>query len=441
MNNTESRRKSPGRVSARSVLLALLIAPGVALALQPGTYRCSSYNVSGGGGNCRLAPPIVIHADGTYAESSTVGTYRVVGDQVKFSESRIRGPGQISGGNQIAFEYEYRGWRHAVTYQCRDCGAAAGTPRDPERDAARSGARVWAQVRLKFDRADGVLGWVNSAHLVPADKAAEFAASGASQPPAGSATGSAFLDGRQTLVANFRQASAGRRYVVFLDSGRQRLPVAEVFVPPSPPEQTIELDARLDFRPAGAQSPRSDRGTGARTAVIAREPQPASPDPAPPYPVPPYHGAEALAQAQQTPHQGPAASPGAGEPAASPRPSPAQGFADFIQGVEGFTKQMRRILRPGESTADPNAAPPYPSPPTGGAYSTRGVETGSPPPYLPSAPPGSSPPYPPDPSAALPYPSPPAVQAAPYRHPDGPAAPGQKCHPLIPKYSQPGCIE
>ncbi len=37
--------------------LCLLLTPGMAHALQPGTYRCSSYNVSGGGGSCRNFQP------------------------------------------------------------------------------------------------------------------------------------------------------------------------------------------------------------------------------------------------------------------------------------------------------------------------------------------------------------------------------------------------
>ncbi len=61
----ESYRTLASRMFRRGVLLALLLAPCAALALQYGTYRCWHYNVTGGVGNCRLAPPIVIKADGT----------------------------------------------------------------------------------------------------------------------------------------------------------------------------------------------------------------------------------------------------------------------------------------------------------------------------------------------------------------------------------------
>ena len=47
-----------------------------------GTYRCWSYHVSGGAGNCRIAPSLVLHADGRYEMSSEHGTYRVSGDVV-----------------------------------------------------------------------------------------------------------------------------------------------------------------------------------------------------------------------------------------------------------------------------------------------------------------------------------------------------------------------
>jgi len=246
-------RSAVGRRLRLLALVALLV-PATALALQVGSYRCWSYNVSGGGGSCRLAAPITVNADGTYSESSTSGTYRIDGNRIRFSQSTIRGPGLIAADNQIIFEYDYRSRHHTVTYLCQDCKAAPSTAkRTPA--AAAAGALVWAQLRLAFDRPDGYLSWANSAHLVPAEQAAAFAASDAASPPAGSATSSTYLDGKQTVVANFRQATGGRRYVVFLDSGRQRLPVATVHLPASPAEQTISLDASLDFKPAAA--PRS----------------------------------------------------------------------------------------------------------------------------------------------------------------------------------------
>jgi hypothetical protein len=97
--------------------------PGV----QPGVYRCLSFNISGGTGSCRMSTPITIHADGTYDESSTHGTWRERGKRITLSESRFRGPGVVAG-NRIVFEYDFRGMRHTVTYLCRECAADGPTP-------------------------------------------------------------------------------------------------------------------------------------------------------------------------------------------------------------------------------------------------------------------------------------------------------------------------
>lgn len=237
----------------RAAMLAILLLPTAASALQFGSYRCWSYNVSGGGGSCRLAPPIMIRADGTYQESSTSGTYRIDGNRIYLSRSTVRGPGVIAGENQITFDYDYRGWHHTVTYLCQDCGAESA----PAKSKTAAGTTVWVAVRLSFDRSDGYLDWANSAHLVPAAQAAQFAASSASTPPSGSSTGSAYAEDRQTVVANFRRAEGGQDYVVFLDSGRQRIPVASIHVPATPAEQTLNVKASLDFSTPAAPAPHS----------------------------------------------------------------------------------------------------------------------------------------------------------------------------------------
>lgn len=257
MHRGSRREPFPSAGSFAAMVCIGLLGALPAHALEPGTYRCWSYNVSGGGGSCRLAPPIVIHADGTYQESSTRGTYRVAGNRIYFSESTVRGPGLVSGWNQITFEYDYRGWRHTVTYLCQDC-ASSGQAGPAAPGAGAAGASVWVQVRLQFPAPDGYLGWVNSAHLVPFEQAAVFAASGAAPPP-GSATGSAYLEGRQTVVANFRKAIGARDYVVFLDSGRERVPVASLYLPGAPAEQTLAVNASLKHTP----SPRARPGSQA----------------------------------------------------------------------------------------------------------------------------------------------------------------------------------
>ena len=89
-----------------------------------GLYRCWSYNVSGGGGSCRLVPPLAINSDGTYQVSSEIGTYKVQDGNVVLSESKIRGPGKLEGGSRIVFDYDFKGMHHRVTYLCQSCGAA-----------------------------------------------------------------------------------------------------------------------------------------------------------------------------------------------------------------------------------------------------------------------------------------------------------------------------
>lgn len=93
--------------------------PGIA-----GHYRCLSYNVSGGGGSCRLAPPLVLTPDGGYHLSSEKGTWRVTDGRVHLSASKIRGPGKLMPDGRIVFEYPYRGWQHTITYGCTDCTGA-----------------------------------------------------------------------------------------------------------------------------------------------------------------------------------------------------------------------------------------------------------------------------------------------------------------------------
>jgi hypothetical protein len=241
-----------------AVLCALAWLPAAAAqaqaGVQPGNYRCWSYNVSGGAGNCRLAVPIAIRADGTYSESSAQGKWRASGDRITFSESKIRGPGVVSG-NRIVFEYDYGGRHHTVTYLCQDCSGGGARPAGGAA-APGDGALVWVQVKLTFDRHDGYLGWANSAHLVPAAQAVQFAAAPGTPTPTGSATGIAYAGSSYQIVANFRQAMGGQRYVVFLDSGRERLAVATVDVPAAPAEQTIAVDASLRFGASGAQGTR-----------------------------------------------------------------------------------------------------------------------------------------------------------------------------------------
>lgn len=82
-----------------------------------GTYRCWQFNVSGGGGSCRFAPLLVLKENREYTMSSEKGTYKVNGNTLKLSNSKIRGNGIISSDERtIRFEYVYKGLHHTVTY-------------------------------------------------------------------------------------------------------------------------------------------------------------------------------------------------------------------------------------------------------------------------------------------------------------------------------------
>ena len=110
---------------------ALLIPfPGHAEAGVAGTYRCWSFNVGGHAGTCELSPPLVLHRDGTYEISSEHGTYKVEGGQIILSKSKVRGPGTLRNGNQIMFQYSYRGLQQTVTYLCQDCSVSPGAGQD-----------------------------------------------------------------------------------------------------------------------------------------------------------------------------------------------------------------------------------------------------------------------------------------------------------------------
>lgn len=88
-----------------------------------GSFRCWQYSEDGllNSSGCRLAPPLVLSADGTYTMSSEHGTFTVSGDTINLSESKIRGPGTIkASGQQIYFKYPYNGRTYEVTYLLED---------------------------------------------------------------------------------------------------------------------------------------------------------------------------------------------------------------------------------------------------------------------------------------------------------------------------------
>lgn len=103
------------------VSVMLIPLPAFAGAGIAGTYQCFSFNVDGIGGDCPLAPPIVLHDDGTYDYSGDHGTYQVEGDRISLSRAQTWGPGKLQNGNRIVFHYQYNGKPQTVTYLCQQC--------------------------------------------------------------------------------------------------------------------------------------------------------------------------------------------------------------------------------------------------------------------------------------------------------------------------------
>lgn len=228
---------------ALAALCGLLL-PAAANALQPGSYRCSAYNVSGGGGSCRNFQPLVLNADGSYRFSSTRGEWRVQGGRLVLSESPLWGPGQIVGGDAVRFEYDYRGWRHVLTFRCQDCasGAAGRGAADPQ-PAAKGASQVGVSLALQFNEpVGGVSGFV----IVPAESARGYSHN--APLPEGAVQGLAYESGASTVkLATNRnnKLPSGRKYVVFLSWPRETLPVAVLDLPSTDRDYSATIPAQL----------------------------------------------------------------------------------------------------------------------------------------------------------------------------------------------------
>ena len=234
---------------AAALVIALLAPQGATAASgapAPGTYRCSSYNVSGGGGSARNMPPLVLNADGSYRFSSTRGRWAVRGGRLLLSSSRIWGPGEILGPGTIRFTYDYRGWRQVVTWTCQAC---AGGDREPAgaavaRGPAHAGASVGVSLTLEFTRSvGGVSGFV----IVPAAAARGYTRN--APLPAGAVEGLAWTRGATEVVlqtSRDNQLASGRRYVVFLAWPAEIVPVAVLDLPATTGDYTVRLPATLD---------------------------------------------------------------------------------------------------------------------------------------------------------------------------------------------------
>ncbi len=175
-----------------------------------GSYRCTSYNVSGGGGgNCRLFAPIVLKSDGTYSVSSEKGTYIINGDKITLSKSTLRGVGTLlSNDNQIRFEYKYNGWNHVITYLREGGSASLSTP-------SSTVLEVPVQVILEYAEKDSALGSIATVELVPEGSDIKTA----TYKP----TALAVYDGNRKVVASFHKATStprtGIKYKVYTSTG------------------------------------------------------------------------------------------------------------------------------------------------------------------------------------------------------------------------------
>lgn len=222
-------------------VLAGLSAP--AAALQPGSYRCASYNVSGGGGSCRNVQPLILNADGSYRHSSTQGRWSLQDGQLILSASQLWGPGEVLGDGGLRFEYDYRGWRHLSTWLCENC--QAGAPASAATAGAPAGAAVGVSLTLAFDRhIGGVSGFV----IVPHEAAADYTHN--APLPAGAVQGLAWETDATTVQLSTGRSNtliSGRRYVVFLAWPRETLPVALLDLPPRDGDFSARLPARLDL--------------------------------------------------------------------------------------------------------------------------------------------------------------------------------------------------
>ncbi|MEK7648685.1 MAG: hypothetical protein AAB400_02070 [Patescibacteria group bacterium] len=182
-----------------------------------GSYRCWSYNVSGGGGgDCRLFAPIVLNKDGTYSVSSEKGTYSVSGDILTLSESKLRGPGKLIGGTQIRFEYDYNNWHHVVTY-LKEGGTTAVSS-----DGAVS--EVPVQITLEYPEKDSALNSIVTMELVFEGQDVKKA----SYKP----TAIAVWDGDRRVTASFHKATStpqtGKKYDVYANWGTESTKMGQI---------------------------------------------------------------------------------------------------------------------------------------------------------------------------------------------------------------------
>ncbi|MBI4235496.1 hypothetical protein HY604_04320 [Candidatus Peregrinibacteria bacterium] len=159
-----------------------------------GTYRCWSFNVNGIGSKC-TSPPIVLNTNGTYSMSSEKGTYKISGETITLSESKIRGPGTFKEGRkQIVFNYTYNGSPTTVTYMNYDDKGEI------------KGDVVSVKLTLIFPENDDRAKWLSSITLNGSTPTEVYDAL-------------AQNDGKQTIVAEYRTVETGKKYQITAGAG------------------------------------------------------------------------------------------------------------------------------------------------------------------------------------------------------------------------------
>ncbi|MDP2630102.1 MAG: hypothetical protein Q8P56_01720, partial [Candidatus Uhrbacteria bacterium] len=238
---TPSASNSTPSSSTSSTQTTTTTSPTV-LAQVAGSYRCYSYNVSGGGGgDCRLFAPIVLNADGRYYVSSEKGTYAVKGDVITLSESKLRGPGKLVGGTQIRFEYDYNGWHHTITY-LKESGSASTT--------TTSGSEVAVQLILQYPAKDSALGGIVTVELVPEGQDVKTA----SYKP----TAIAQYDGDKRIIGSFYKATnmpqTGKKYTVYVNTGFAATAVGTLDLTKTTAETTATINVTVSGTNSATQT-------------------------------------------------------------------------------------------------------------------------------------------------------------------------------------------
>lgn len=436
-------RQAMRRVFSLGLFCVLSAVSASSGALGLGAYRCVSFNAGGAGGRCPSAPPIEIRADGSYTESSTTGRYTVKDGQIVFSESTVRGPGQLIDDNAFRFQYTYKGLAHTSTYQCFGCsGAAASVPAHPANGAAPM--RVGVTLLIEFSEA---VSGATSFAIVPRALASQFRHHSAL--PAGAVIG-LVVDISQSQVRlatnRYNQLAVGQPYVVFLVYPAETVAVAAFHLPAVKSDFEGRLQGGLyrNGLPLASHSAPPSVNEPAPPAVSG------SMESGPGADSPPATASAMVSPYPQPGPEGPAAYPASPAyptpPGAPPQESATPGApADPVQALEGFARALKHIGDLFNALGQPAQASPaavsapsgYPAPlpgsyPPPAAYPAPPSEAPSayPPPSAYPAPPSEAPSaYPPPATALRSYPSAPSSVSAP------------KCNPNIPKYSQPGCVE